>query len=321
MRIAVIDHSYHTKTRSSDFFYDLLSEIGSVTRYDCSHWAGGNRLSASALGIKPDDIVVFWQQIYPPRFLRTFGYQTRPILVPMYDNVVNWKPKKWRKFRAFPIISFSRQLHDVVTAEGCQSFPVRYFPDSSSQVAGPSTNGRKGWTVFFWERQAAISWRLVRQLLAGVPIRQVLYKPSPDPGWSTDPIPEDDLRRFNVRHVGWLPSKEESLKLVHASDIFIAPRMFEGIGMAFLEAMAAGKLVIAPNHGTMNEYIVHGYNGLLYDPSNPKPILMNVDVPAITRQAATDAAHYLRNWRTDRKALLEWLRQRFTPTSRCDDNQ
>lgn len=315
MRIAVIDHSYHKKTRSTDFVYDLLREIGTLTRYDCDHWRGGAPLKASDLHAKSKDLIVFLQQIYAPQLLRRFGSAAQTILIPMYDNVVDWKPKKWRKFRAFPIISFSRKLHDVVTAEGCLSFPVRYFPDSGAPAARPPTNGGEGWTVFFWERQAAVSWPLVRQLLAGVPIRQVFYKHYPDPGWSPDQIPEEDLRRFNVQRVGWLPSKEDSLKLMHESDIFIAPRMFEGIGMAFLEAMAAGKLVIAPNQGTMNEYIVHGYNGLLYDPSNPKPILMNVDVRGIARRAATDAAHYLRNWQTDRRSLLEWLRQRTSPSS------
>lgn len=42
--------------------------------------------------------------------------------------------------------------------------------------------------------------------------------------------------------------------------------------MAFLEAMAEGLCVVAPDGSTMNEYIVDGQNGFLYDASHPAPI-------------------------------------------------
>jgi glycosyltransferase involved in cell wall biosynthesis len=52
-------------------------------------------------------------------------------------------------------------------------------------------------------------------------------------------------------------------------NVFVAPRRFEGIGLSFLEAMARGQVVIAENNATMNEYIVHDVNGLLYEPDRP----------------------------------------------------
>jgi glycosyltransferase involved in cell wall biosynthesis len=33
-----------------------------------------------------------------------------------------------------------------------------------------------------------------------------------------------------------------------------------------------GLCVVAPDFPTMNEYITHGINGLLYDPKNPSPL-------------------------------------------------
>jgi hypothetical protein len=59
-------------------------------------------------------------------------------------------------------------------------------------------------------------------------------------------------------------SHAEHLKRIAESQIFIAPRRFEGIGMAFLEAMAMGCVVVAENQATANEYILHGSTGLLY---------------------------------------------------------
>ena len=45
--------------------------------------------------------------------------------------------------------------------------------------------------------------------------------------------------------------------------------------MSFLEAMSMGKIVIANNDATMNEYIQHGVNGYLFDYKNPKPLIFD----------------------------------------------
>ena len=42
--------------------------------------------------------------------------------------------------------------------------------------------------------------------------------------------------------------------------------------MSFIEALSRGMCVIAPNNSTMNEYIIHERNGLLYDLKNPKEL-------------------------------------------------
>jgi glycosyltransferase involved in cell wall biosynthesis len=44
----------------------------------------------------------------------------------------------------------------------------------------------------------------------------------------------------------------------------MAPRRYEGIGMAFLEAMAMEMCVVAENQSTANEYILSGKNVILY---------------------------------------------------------
>lgn len=47
------------------------------------------------------------------------------------------------------------------------------------------------------------------------------------------------------------------------SNVFICPRFTEGIGMAMLEALSKGMLVIAHDEPTANEYISHRVNGIL----------------------------------------------------------
>ena len=46
-------------------------------------------------------------------------------------------------------------------------------------------------------------------------------------------------------------------------DIFVMPSLFEGLGVAALEAMAAGKPIVATKVGGLAESVVDGQTGLL----------------------------------------------------------
>ncbi|HTV33686.1 MAG TPA: glycosyltransferase, partial [Methylocella sp.] len=70
----------------------------------------------------------------------------------------------------------------------------------------------------------------------------------------------------------WLEDRKDLEKLVAEANVYFAPRPYEGIGMAFLEAMARGQCVVAPNAPTMSEYMTHGISGLFYDVENPHPL-------------------------------------------------
>lgn len=59
---------------------------------------------------------------------------------------------------------------------------------------------------------------------------------------------------------------------IQKSALYFAPRKYEGIGMSFLEAMASGRCVIAPDYPTMNEYIKNGETGYLYNFKRPQKI-------------------------------------------------
>ncbi len=45
--------------------------------------------------------------------------------------------------------------------------------------------------------------------------------------------------------------------------------------MSFLEAMAMGKAVVAADNPTMNEYLTHNVNGYLFNPEDPRPIILD----------------------------------------------
>ncbi len=71
-----------------------------------------------------------------------------------------------------------------------------------------------------------------------------------------------------VRFLGYVD--ETMLKPLYAAcDLFVLPSRLEGLGMVLMEAMAAGKPVVATRAGGIPEIVTHGQNGFLVEPDNP----------------------------------------------------
>jgi glycosyltransferase involved in cell wall biosynthesis len=66
--------------------------------------------------------------------------------------------------------------------------------------------------------------------------------------------------------------RDEVPEFLSLMDLFIMPSLQEGLGAALLEAMAAGKPVIASDVGGMPEVIAHGQNGMLVPPGKPEAL-------------------------------------------------
>lgn len=61
------------------------------------------------------------------------------------------------------------------------------------------------------------------------------------------------------------------------SDIFVRPSLSEGLGISFLEAMAAGLPVIATRVGGIPDFLKEGETGLFCEAENPKSIAQKVE--------------------------------------------
>jgi glycosyltransferase involved in cell wall biosynthesis len=78
--------------------------------------------------------------------------------------------------------------------------------------------------------------------------------------------------------------------LLAACDLFVFPSLYEGLPLAPLEAMAAGKPVIATRVGGTDEAVLHGKTGLLIPPADPRALADAIrtllDNPALAQELA-----------------------------------
>jgi len=77
------------------------------------------------------------------------------------------------------------------------------------------------------------------------------------------------VKKLNIQEkvlfMGWRKDINEILKVF---DIFVQTSLWEGLSLSIMEAMAAGKPVVASNIKGNNELIEHGKNGFLVNPDN-----------------------------------------------------
>ncbi|HSP95879.1 MAG TPA: glycosyltransferase family 4 protein [Candidatus Dormibacteraeota bacterium] len=68
--------------------------------------------------------------------------------------------------------------------------------------------------------------------------------------------------------VDWLGQRDDVGDLLAAADVFVLPSRAEGLGVAALEAMAAGRPVVASAVGGLAESVIEGRSGLLVPPGD-----------------------------------------------------
>jgi glycosyltransferase involved in cell wall biosynthesis len=79
-----------------------------------------------------------------------------------------------------------------------------------------------------------------------------------------------------VENILLLGFKENPRDFVYASDIFLSTSLWEGLPRSVLESLLLGIPVIAPNIGGINEVVIDGKNGFLYD--NKENALKKIEI-------------------------------------------
>ena len=85
----------------------------------------------------------------------------------------------------------------------------------------------------------------------------------------------------NVQLLGY---RDDVPHLLSATDIFVMPSLNEALGYSILEAMAAGKPVVASKVGGIPEVITNGKEGILVTPSDPEALSDAIDLLFIDKK-------------------------------------
>jgi glycosyltransferase involved in cell wall biosynthesis len=83
-------------------------------------------------------------------------------------------------------------------------------------------------------------------------------------------------RRDLGAHVRFLGFRTDVPALLSLLDVFVLPSLSEGLSMALLEAMAAGKPVVATKVGGNAELVIDGDTGFLIDAESPQSLSAKV---------------------------------------------
>jgi len=78
-----------------------------------------------------------------------------------------------------------------------------------------------------------------------------------------------------VSFLGW---RDDIPEIMHLIDIFVLPSLNEGMGRVLVEAMAAGRPVVASNVGGIPGLISHEENGLLLPPGNIEALAEGIEL-------------------------------------------
>lgn len=301
MRIAYIDHSYHAQTGSTTFLADLLREIGEVDVHFDDGWLGRENLDLSAILARDYDVIVLFQVERHAKPLNDSS--ARVIFVPMYDSCLPFPDRFWKELTRIEILCFSRTLYERLDGWGLRARYAQYFPDVSRFAvnAAPAPAG------FFWCRRPEPSWQTIKTLLGGSQLSWINIHRARNP-LDAGPLvlSPGDEERYHLRFTQWSEDKTDYTRALHEVGIVFAPRLQEGIGMAFLESMAMGKAVVAADNPTMNEYITHQVNGYLFDPKNPAPLDLS-RFRQIGQAAHQSMERGSFRWDRSKEAIKEWI--------------
>ena len=267
MKILFVDHAFHEKTRSSDFFVEMLQERCEVERLyiDPADRDATSRLEAA----ESFDLAVLWQMDFLAPLLIARGVPT--VVVPMYDGSSLMPDLHWIWMRQARVVNFSRRLHERVRNLGGTSRVTRYYlPPVEEKERATFHDGLR---VLLWMRrpEEGINLQAVEKLftdqLEAVHVHATPDNREVDPHTYLTPTRSD----YKLTTSTWFEDRSQFVDLLDRHNVLIAPRMSEGIGMVMLEGLARGMVVVANDAPTHDEYIANWLNGVLMNPASVGP--------------------------------------------------
>jgi glycosyltransferase involved in cell wall biosynthesis len=303
-----IGHKYHLKTQSSSFFHEILRESYDLTFEYLENFSAN---SLEGLLNSDADLFVAYQYDFLAPFLLSNGKKV--IIVPMYDGTGEMEPAHWGAMVGGLFVNFSSKLHNTHVSLGLNSVYGKYYPDPSNYPTIDLKLFRKN-SLFFWERRPSskicLDWLAYNINNLNLALNKLHVHLAHDPG--------EYARRnkfefpliipgLNVTTSTWFDSKADFLNTLTECNLYIAPRVAEGIGFSFLDAMACGMIVIAHDYPTMNEYIQDQKNGILF--TEHIPSIRGLDLSEISQNARRSVYEGYLEWKKSRAEIINKIEE------------
>ena len=307
-KLAFIDHSFHKKSTATKFLIDLLRKKYAVDIYWDESWMKKPGIDLSSLSIKKYDVIILFQLIdYTIKELKSTRCKNI-VLIPMYDQSFRFFDRQWLGYSNIKFLNFSQGLHNRLKKLGLNSMHVQYFPLPDDRFHDNNTDFKflKG---FLWQRTNHITWKHISKLIEKTEFKNFHIQGAVDPPGCPLILPtEEEEIKYNITISEWFENREDYFDITTRSNIYFAPRLHEGIGMSFLEAMAKGKCVVAPDNPTMNEYITNGVTGYLYNPQDPKPVDFS-NALSVARNARAYMEEGYKSWSIKMDKILDFIQE------------
>lgn len=303
-KIAYIGHPYHRKTKSTQFLIDYLKEFYDVDIFWDESWQSNATTNYSHINERYKAVILFYV-ITDKKSFKTLQHKNI-VFVPMFEAVKKWKFKNWYQYKDTKILNFCRAIHNELANWGFNTTYIQYFPPLNEFSPGNPDE------VFFWQRQTKVNIKTLKKIFKNNYVKIHIHN-AIDPGKrQIIPTKEEEIK-YSITYSSWFDSKKEMNEFIKDKGLYIAPRLEEGIGMSFLEAMSSGKAVIANKQHTMDEYIINGETGYLCDFKAPRP-LDTKNIEQVQKNTHEYMKQGYNNWLKDREQIITLINQEHKKT-------
>ncbi|MCX6272268.1 MAG: glycosyltransferase [Bacteroidetes bacterium] len=221
--------------------------------------------------VEMNDPAIYCQFLPPPKIL--LDNNRKATWIPMWDSVYMRKPEWWAQIPGhIRVVAFSGQVETMARQSGHVVLRLKFFKDPGLFVPA---DWSKPMCLFYWNRTNLVSTAFLKKMCKALSVKKLILINRPDPGFSAFNTREIEFlnRQVRVDCISDFLDTSTLFSLLSSAHFYLAPRRYEGIGMAFIEAMCSGLCVLAANEATMNEYIEDQQNGILLNSEAFHPAL------------------------------------------------
>lgn len=290
-------------TKSADFLVESLKKDFIIEKFSRPNWTMKHNPNIHELNKNNFDTILFFYELPPARYLHKLSCKNI-VWVPMYDSqkgLILAKTKfLFYKFLNIKVICFSKKIiYELNPFFNCKYF--QYFPKPKKQI---KFNKKR---LLFWERRDELEWDFLRNnIINENDFDSILIKQNKD-GLAKKNIKIKETTKIKITNK-WLSEREYD-KIMDSNNIFVAPRLKEGIGHSFLNVLSRGYIVIANNDSTMNEYIENEKTGFLFDYNKPKKIDLSnkIKLKKVSNNCYSFMKKGYKEWTNKQKELIDWI--------------